>query len=67
VLPIPKSSDKERLQENIDIFDFELRPEDASVMDSLNINTRIVTFTPQVHSIKILYCIIHYFRNANDI
>lgn len=44
VVPIPKSSNKKRLLENIDIFDFELRPEDVSVMNSLNRNNRICDF-----------------------
>jgi diketogulonate reductase-like aldo/keto reductase len=44
VVPIPKSSNKKRLEENIDIFDFELRPEDVAVMDSLNRNKRICDF-----------------------
>ncbi|CAH1175842.1 unnamed protein product [Phaedon cochleariae] len=40
VIPIPKSSNFERLKQNIDIFDFELSEEDMAVMDSLNINVR---------------------------
>ncbi|GFG35827.1 hypothetical protein Cfor_07247 [Coptotermes formosanus] len=44
VVPIPKSSNKKRLQDNFDIFDFELRTEDVSAMDSLNRNKRICDF-----------------------
>ncbi|MFZ2322563.1 MAG: aldo/keto reductase [Ignavibacteriaceae bacterium] len=35
-IPIPKSSNEERLKENINIFDFELSPEDISLLNSLN-------------------------------
>lgn len=40
-VPIPKSSNKKRLQENIDIFDFELSKQDIAAIDGLNRNTRI--------------------------
>jgi len=43
-VPIPKSSNKKRLQENIDIFDFELSKQDIAAIDGLNRNTRICTF-----------------------
>jgi diketogulonate reductase-like aldo/keto reductase len=36
VIPIPKSGNPKRLQENIDIFDFELAPEDMQEIDFLN-------------------------------
>jgi diketogulonate reductase-like aldo/keto reductase len=39
---IPKSSDKNRLQENFDIFDFSLSKEDVSLMDGFNENFRVV-------------------------
>ncbi len=38
---IPKSSKKERLQENFDILDFSLTKEEVALMDSLNENFRI--------------------------
>ncbi|KDR21031.1 hypothetical protein L798_04544, partial [Zootermopsis nevadensis] len=44
IVPIPKSSNKNRLQENIDIFNFELVPEDVAAMDALNRNKRICDF-----------------------
>jgi diketogulonate reductase-like aldo/keto reductase len=42
-VPIPKSSNKKRLQENIDIFNFELREQDVAAIDGLNRNARICT------------------------
>ena len=36
VVPIPKATQREHLQENIDIFDFELTQEDMSKLDELN-------------------------------
>ncbi|KAJ9598313.1 hypothetical protein L9F63_010991, partial [Diploptera punctata] len=40
-VPIPKSSNKKRLQENFDIFDFEISKEDKNAIDALNKNIRI--------------------------
>ncbi|HEY6977454.1 MAG TPA: aldo/keto reductase [Chitinophagaceae bacterium] len=39
---IPKSSNKKRLQENFDIFDFVLSKEDVELMDTFNENFRVV-------------------------
>jgi len=39
---IPKSSNKKRLQENFDIFDFSLSKEDIDLMDSFDENFRVV-------------------------
>lgn len=36
VIPIPKSSNKERIKENFDIFDFKLSNEDMNYINSLN-------------------------------
>ena len=38
VIPIPKSSNEERIKVNIDIFDFNLSNEDMKKIDSLNSN-----------------------------
>ena len=37
---IPKSSSRERIFENADVFDFELSPEDMQLLDSFNENLR---------------------------
>lgn len=44
-VPIPKSSNKNRLKENFDIFDFELSPADVAAIDALDRNVRICGFT----------------------
>jgi diketogulonate reductase-like aldo/keto reductase len=36
-LPLPKSSTKERMLENTDIFDFEITPEDMEAMKTLEV------------------------------
>jgi diketogulonate reductase-like aldo/keto reductase len=40
IIPIPKSGNPGRLQQNIDIFDFELTADDMKAIDSLNENYR---------------------------
>jgi diketogulonate reductase-like aldo/keto reductase len=40
---IPKSVTQARIKENINVFDFELTPEDLAILDGLNENYRIVT------------------------
>lgn len=41
VIPIPKSTHKERIEENADIFDFNIEDEDMDKLDSLNENYRL--------------------------
>lgn len=41
VIAIPKTSNKERIKENIDIFDFELDKDDMNRIDSINKNQRL--------------------------
>lgn len=36
IIPIPKSSNEERIKENLSIFDFELSNNDMRTIDSLN-------------------------------
>ncbi|XP_055708694.1 aldo-keto reductase AKR2E4-like isoform X2 [Phlebotomus papatasi] len=43
--PIPRSVNKQRIESNIDIFDFNLTPEEISVIDSFNANKRFCKFT----------------------
>ena len=38
IVPLAKSVKKERMQENIDIFDFELNYEDMEIIESMNRN-----------------------------
>lgn len=40
-IPIVRSSNVERLKENIDIFDFELSKEEMATIDGFNINARV--------------------------
>jgi diketogulonate reductase-like aldo/keto reductase len=40
VITIPKTTSKARLEENFDVFDFEISPEDMDFLDSLNENLR---------------------------
>ncbi len=41
VVPLPKSTHKERIEENINVFDFELSSEDMQAIQSLNQNIRL--------------------------
>lgn len=41
-IPIPKSVTKERIEQNINIFDFELTEEEMKEMDSFDCNGRWV-------------------------
>ena len=49
VIIIPKSSNKERIYENIDIFDFELDEEEMKMLDSFDENLRS---SPDPHNIE---------------
>lgn len=51
VIPIPKSSSKSRIQENIDIFDFELTNDEMNIIDQYNTGHRIALL-PQVNHSK---------------
>ncbi|GLV41842.1 Aldo-keto reductase 1B [Carabus blaptoides fortunei] len=48
-IPVPKSSNKERMRMNIDIFDFELSPEDIKLIDTFNRNFRINQAERDIH------------------
>ncbi|SCH77031.1 Glyoxal reductase [uncultured Clostridium sp.] len=51
IIPIPKSSNKDRIKENIDIFDFEISSEDMKRINSLNEGDNISVSTPPVNTI----------------
>ncbi len=40
IVTIPKSSNRRRIQENADVFDFEIAPEDMQMLDGLDANLR---------------------------
>ena len=41
VIPIPRSTNLQRLKQNIDVFDFSLTPEEVVSIDNININSRL--------------------------
>ena len=41
VVPIPRSTNKDRLKQNIDVFDFKLTKEEVESIDKININSRL--------------------------
>ncbi|KAJ6646473.1 Aldo-keto reductase family 1 member B10 [Pseudolycoriella hygida] len=49
-IPIPKSQTKERIQQNIDVFDFELNSDEMSVLDQFNTGHRIALLPALKHS-----------------
>ncbi|XP_037048084.1 1,5-anhydro-D-fructose reductase-like isoform X2 [Bradysia coprophila] len=46
---IPKSTHKDRIRSNIDIFDFELSQMEMEFIDGLNTNSRLVAFNHTIH------------------
>lgn len=51
VIPIPKSSNEDRIKENIDIFDFEISSEDMKYIDLLNEGDDISVSKPPPNTI----------------
>lgn len=49
-VPIPKSVCEQHLRSNIDVFDFELTPEEIKVMDSFHTGERVVNMWNFSHS-----------------
>ena len=45
IIPIPKSKNEQRLQQNIDVFDFEITKEDMEELNHMNENHR-TSFDP---------------------
>ena len=41
IIPIPRSTNKNRLQQNIDVFDFSLTKDEVESVDRININSRL--------------------------
>ena len=41
VIPIPRSTNIQRLKQNIDVFDFSLTPDEVESIDKININSRL--------------------------
>ncbi len=41
VIPIPRSTNIQRLKQNIDVFDFSLTPDEVKSIDKININSRL--------------------------
>lgn len=56
VVPIPKSVTKSRIIENLDIFDFELKPEDVAVLDTFDCNGRVCQHSE--YDLFILLCLL---------
>ncbi|XP_037052277.1 1,5-anhydro-D-fructose reductase-like [Bradysia coprophila] len=46
---IPKSTNKDRIKSNIDIFDFELSQREMEIIDSLNTNDRLISFNESIY------------------
>ncbi|MCP4136271.1 MAG: aldo/keto reductase [bacterium] len=46
-LPLPKSSNKERIKENLDVFDFNIKQEDMRLLDTINEEYRVVLWDPR--------------------
>ncbi|XP_031633467.1 1,5-anhydro-D-fructose reductase-like [Contarinia nasturtii] len=50
VTPIPKTTHKKRLKENIDIFHFQLAQEDKEALDAMNTGERTVRLPNSIHA-----------------
>ena len=48
-VPIPKSCNKQRIKENINIFDFKLSKEDTDGINSFNNNHRLCKYSGGTH------------------
>lgn len=48
-IPIPKSVNKKRIGENIDVFDFKLTADEIKLMDTFNTNERVISYLESKH------------------
>lgn len=44
LVPIPKSVTKQRIEENIDVFDFKLTEDEVKLIDTYNTGERVIHF-----------------------
>ncbi len=51
IIPIPKSSNEDRIKENIDIFNFEISNEDIEAINSLNEGDYVSVSKPPINTI----------------
>lgn len=65
-IPVPKSQTKGRIQQNIDIFDFELTPDEVTILDGFNSGHRIALLPALKHS-KYYPFNIEFWCNKNRI
>jgi len=48
-VPIPKSVNNKRIEENIDVFDFKLTADEIKLMDTFNTNERVISYLESKH------------------
>ena len=65
-IPYPKSSNEGRIKENVNIFDFELTPDELAVMDSFNTGQRTVPFTNCVNHKYFMFNIDFWWRKIKS-
>lgn len=49
---IPKTTKEDRMKENLDIFDFELKPEHMEMLDNMNEDKSAYQHDPKPYNIK---------------
>ncbi|MHA1340749.1 MAG: aldo/keto reductase [Promethearchaeota archaeon] len=52
LIEIPKSTNKDRIKENADVFDFEISKDDMQILDSLNENFSVIVWDPNSDMFK---------------